>query len=185
MAAITICSDFGIPQNKVWHCFHCLPIYLPWNDGTGCHDLVFWMLSCKPTFSLSSLIFIKRLFSSSSLSIHIKVKVKSLSHVRPSATPWTAAFQAPPSMGLSGQEYWSGVPLPSPWLGLVLFKRGATSCGCMRIQQEGGCLQNKKGLLTRHWICLSLDLGLASLRTVRNKCCLSHPVCSIYYSSLN
>ena len=43
-----------------------------------------------------------------------KVKVKSLSRVRPSATPWTAAFQAPPSMEFSRQEYWSGVPLPSP-----------------------------------------------------------------------
>jgi len=43
-----------------------------------------------------------------------KVKVKSLSCVRPSATPWTAAFQAPPSMGSSRQEYWSGLPLPSP-----------------------------------------------------------------------
>ena len=43
-----------------------------------------------------------------------KVKVKSLSRVRPSATPRTAAYQAPPSMGFSRQEYWSGVPLPSP-----------------------------------------------------------------------
>ena len=43
-----------------------------------------------------------------------KWKVKLLSHVRPSVTPWTAAFQAPPSMGFSRQEYWSGVPLPSP-----------------------------------------------------------------------
>ena len=43
-----------------------------------------------------------------------KVKVKSLSRVRPSATPWTAAYQAPLSMGFSRQEYWSGVPLPSP-----------------------------------------------------------------------
>ena len=42
-----------------------------------------------------------------------KVKVKPLSRVRPSATPWTAACQAPPSMGFSRQEYWSGVPLPS------------------------------------------------------------------------
>ena len=33
MAAITICSDFGAPQNKVWHCFHCFPIYLPWSNG--------------------------------------------------------------------------------------------------------------------------------------------------------
>ena len=43
-----------------------------------------------------------------------KVKVKSLSHVRLFLTPWTAAYQAPPSMGYSSQEYWSGVPLPSP-----------------------------------------------------------------------
>ena len=43
-----------------------------------------------------------------------KVKVKLLSRVRLSATPWTAAYQAPPSMGFSRQEYWSGVPLPSP-----------------------------------------------------------------------
>ena len=43
-----------------------------------------------------------------------KVKVKSLSHVRLLVTPWTAAYQAPPSMGFSRQEYWSGVPLPSP-----------------------------------------------------------------------
>ena len=68
MAAITICSDFGAPQNKVWHCFHCFPIYLPWSDGTRCHDLGFWMLSFMPTFSLSPFIFIKRLFSSSLLS---------------------------------------------------------------------------------------------------------------------
>ena len=43
-----------------------------------------------------------------------KVQVKSLSHDWPSATPWTAAHQSPPSMGSSRQEYWSGVPLPSP-----------------------------------------------------------------------
>ena len=43
-----------------------------------------------------------------------KVKVKSLSHVRLFATPRTAAYQALPPMGFSRQEYWSGVPLPSP-----------------------------------------------------------------------
>ena len=43
-----------------------------------------------------------------------KVKVKLLSCVRLLATPWTAAYQAPLSMGFSRQEYWSGVPLPSP-----------------------------------------------------------------------
>ena len=43
-----------------------------------------------------------------------KVKVKSLSRVQLLATPWTTAYQAPPSMGFSRQEYWSGGPLPSP-----------------------------------------------------------------------
>ena len=128
--------------------------------------LVFWMLSFKPIFSLSSFTFIWRLFSSSSLSAirvvssaHIaaaksprscptlcdpidssppgsavpgilqartvewvaisfssawkwKVKVKSLSCVRLFETSWTVAHQAPPSMGFSRQDYWSGVPLP-------------------------------------------------------------------------
>ena len=49
-----------------------------------------------------------------------KVKVKSLSRVRLFATPWSAAYQSPPSMGFSRQEYWSGVPLPSPINSLAL-----------------------------------------------------------------
>ena len=48
-----------------------------------------------------------------------KVKVKSLSHVQPSATPWTATYQAPLSIGFSRQVYWSGVPLPSPKWDLI------------------------------------------------------------------
>ena len=43
-----------------------------------------------------------------------KVKVKSLSHVRLFLTPWTVAYQVPPSVGFSRQEYWSGLPFPSP-----------------------------------------------------------------------
>ena len=63
----------------------------PWdspgkNTGVGCH----FLLQC------------------------MKVKVKSLSCVWLLVTPWSAAHQAPPSMGFSRQEYWSGVPLPSP-----------------------------------------------------------------------
>ena len=44
----------------------------------------------------------------------MKVKVKSLSHVRLFATLWTVAYQALPSMEFSRQEYWSGLPFPSP-----------------------------------------------------------------------
>ena len=50
-----------------------------------------------------------------------KVKVKSLSRIRLVATPWTVAHQAPPSMGFSSQEYWSGLPLPS--LGQILLHK--------------------------------------------------------------
>ena len=56
MAAVTICSDFGVQENKIGHivllvnkiCFHFFPIYLPWSDGTGCHWSSFfecWVLS--------------------------------------------------------------------------------------------------------------------------------------------
>ena len=55
-------------------------------------------------------------FSKSSAKGKVKVKMKSLSHARLLATPWTGAHQAPLSMGFSRQEYWSGVPLPSPVL---------------------------------------------------------------------
>ena len=57
-----------------------------------------------------------------------KVKVKSLSRAQLLATPWTTAYQAPPSMGFSRQEYWSGVPLPSPTANLdsVLKSRDIT-----------------------------------------------------------
>ena len=46
--------------------------------------------------------------------LKVKVKVKSFSRVRLFAAPWTVAYQAPPSMGFSRQEYWSGLPFPSP-----------------------------------------------------------------------
>ena len=82
MAAVPICSDFGAPQNKVSHCF---PIYLPWSDAM---ILVFWMLSFKPTFSPSSLTFIKRLFSFSSLQFSCSVmsdflRPHGLQHAKP------------------------------------------------------------------------------------------------------
>ena len=56
------------------------------------------------------------------------MKMKSLSHVRLFATPWTAAHQATPSIGFSRQECWSGVPLPSPMINLdsVLKSRDIT-----------------------------------------------------------
>ena len=75
----------------------CDPTRLPrpWdspgkNTGVGCH----FLLQC--------------------MKVKIKVKVKPLSRVRLLVIPWTAAYQASPSMGFSRQEHWSGLPFPSP-----------------------------------------------------------------------
>ena len=64
MAAVTIYSDSEAQENKICHCFHFFPIFAMMDAMI----LAFWMLSFKPAFSLSSFTFIKRLFSSSSLS---------------------------------------------------------------------------------------------------------------------
>ena len=77
----SICSDFGAPQNKVCHCFHCFLIYLSWSNGIRCHDISFLNVEFYANFFHSplsfsfsffslfpSFIFIERLFSSSSLS---------------------------------------------------------------------------------------------------------------------
>ena len=64
MASVTICSDFGAQENKICHCFHFFPIYLPWSDGSRWMILFLNQLSFKPTFLLLSFTLIKKLFSS-------------------------------------------------------------------------------------------------------------------------
>ena len=60
---------------------------------------------CPTLFSFQDIVFLV-----TSRTFEVKVKVKSLSHVRLFATPWTSSLLAPPSMGFSRQEYWSGLP---------------------------------------------------------------------------
>ena len=72
----------------------------------------------------------------------LKVKVKSLGRVRPSVTPWTTAFQAPPSMGFSRQEYWSGVPLPSLRYALGAIKNTFKLCSTWKIFKYHSLLHN-------------------------------------------
>ena len=67
-----------------------------------------------------------------------KVEVKSNSRVRLFATPWTSAYQAPPSMGFSKQEYWSGMPLPSLTI---------STCWCIINRNSYIC---KKKICTEH-----------------------------------
>ena len=127
MAAVTICSDFGAQGNKVSHCFLCFLSICHEVMGPDAMILAFWISNFGPAFSLSSFTFIKRFFSSSlpfairvvssaysRLLIFLLLLLSRFSRVRLCATPWTAAYQASLSMGLSRQEHWSGLPFPSP-----------------------------------------------------------------------
>ena len=73
----------------VCHYFHCFPIYLPWRDSMDAMIFVFWMLSFKPAFSLSSFTFIKRLFSSFLLSA---IRVVSSAYLRLLTFHWQSWF---------------------------------------------------------------------------------------------
>ena len=81
-----------------WWCWRRL-LRVPWTARRSNQSI---LKEIKPEYSLEGLM------------LKVKVKVKSLSRVRLFATPWTVAHQAPPSMGFSRQEYWSGLPFPSP-----------------------------------------------------------------------
>ena len=78
------------PQNKVYHCFHYFPSICHEVMGPDAMILVFWMLSFKPTFSLYTFTFIKRLFSSSSLSA---IRVVSSAYLRLLIFLWQPWFQ--------------------------------------------------------------------------------------------
>ena len=90
---------------------------------TAVKSLLTWMLSCafKEEIGDSENVtkWVKLLgfpggSDSKESAWNVGCEVKSLSHVRLFATPWTVVYQAPPSMGFSRQEYWSGLPFPSP-----------------------------------------------------------------------
>ena len=89
--------------------------------------------------------------------------VQSLSRVRLLGTPWTAAYQAPPSMGFSKQEYWSGVPLPSPKcpLGISNFLEEISSLSHSVVSLYFFALITEEGFLISS--CYSLDLCIQML----------------------
>ena len=80
-----------------------------------------------------------------------KVKVKLLSRVRLLVTPWTAAYQAPPSMGLSRQEYWSGVPLPSPHVCIYYLYKNLFICYLYKLFFLWVVLKFKKSSFGPKW----------------------------------
>ena len=104
-------SQSVMPNSLQPHGLQPTRLLYPWdflgkNAGVGCH----FLLQC------------------------MKVKVKSLRCVQLFATPWTAAHQAPPSMGFSRQEYWSGVPSPSPGEGYG----NLLQCSCLENPRDRG-----------------------------------------------
>ena len=94
----------------------CMKVKSESEVAQSCPTLHDPMACCLPGFSVHGILqarVLEWVAISFSKAWKWKVKVKSLSHARLLVTPWTAAYQAPPSMGFSRQEYWSGLPLPS------------------------------------------------------------------------
>ena len=117
-----------------------------------------------------------------------KVKVNSLSRIRLLATPWTAAYQAPPSIGFSRQEYWSGVPLPSPrcpfrkyvkqnwWISLLISDLGLSSWQV--------CVPEVHGSVSRaSFLCLSLPVAANPTR-ISNPLSLVFGCCLLSVSAM-
>ena len=103
-SAVTVCSDSGAQENKICHCFHFFPFYLPWSDATGCHDLSFFKAEFQASFFTlffhphqeglqfpSKEEWIKNLWY---IYNEIFSSAQSLSRVQLFATPWRAARQA-------------------------------------------------------------------------------------------
>ena len=88
-----------------------------------------------------------------------KVKVKSLSRVRLLATPWTATHQAPPSMGFSRQEYWSGVPLPSPLMHARSLQVCLTLWDPMNCSPQGSPVHEILQARLLEWVAISSSRG--------------------------
>jgi len=105
-----------------------------------------------------------------------KVKVKSLSRVWPSATPWTSAYQAPLSMGFARQEYWSRVSLPSP---LHLLIHSLTLKDSKRTYCNTGWWQAVMSVLFHDPSLIPLDLGVAHLISDPNM--FLSCTCKIYF----
>ena len=146
------CQITSVMSDSVWpHRWQPTRLPRPWdspgkNTGVGCH----FLLQC--------------------------MKVKSLSRVRLLATPWTAAYQAPPSMGFSRQEYWSGVPLPSLHLPTraSLFTQTVTNLTAMQetwMQYLGWKILWRKELLSTPVLLPGEFQGQRSLVSYGPQCC--------------
>ena len=133
-------QSHSVVSNSSWpHGLQPTRLLCPWDfpgksTGVGCHCLIICLLLlllsrfsrvrlCDPTDGSPPGSAVPGILQGKTLEWvaisfsnvwNWKVKVKLLSCVRLFVTPWTVAYQAPPSMGFSRQEYWSGLPLPSP-----------------------------------------------------------------------
>ena len=137
----------------------------PAKEATSCALLLYLSLSRTSAQALAKSL----VWGSFPLSLLLLLLLSRFSCVRLCATLWTAAHQAPPSLGFSRQEYWSGVPLPSPpisfsthlfptqWLSFPVFQlRESAPCGKLcpaniAVQPDGGNCQ-KHGMWRQWWV---------------------------------
>ena len=149
MTIVTICSDFGAPK-IVSHHLYCFPFICHEVMGPDARILIFWMLSFKPTFLLSSFTFIKRLFSSSSLSaimvvssLYLRLLTFLPAILIPACTSSSLAFHMMYSayklnkQGDNIQPWWYSFPNLEP---VCCSMSSSNNCflTCMQVSQEAG-----------------------------------------------
>ena len=103
-----------------------------------------------------------------------KVKGKLLSRVRLPVTPWTAAYQAPPSMRFSRQEYWSGVPLPSPKINYTSIKKNVLKVLLAKRLAPMWSLNRWRDQLESEWAEDYSELSIFSLNYIWKSSSLSY-----------
>ena len=152
MAAVTICSEFRAQEEVTCHCFHLSPFYLPWSDGTGCHDLslslFFLILHFKKAFSLSSFTLNKRLCSSSSLSairvvssLYLRLLLFLLAVLSPACNSFSMALHMMCSaykLNKQGDNYSHVVRLSQSWNNLLFHVQFCFFLTGIQVSQKTG-----------------------------------------------
>ena len=132
MAEVTVHSDFGAQENKICHCFHFFPFYLPWSDGTGYHDLSFLNVEFQASFFTLLFTLIKMLFSSSSLSAirmvssaHLRLLIFLLAILIPACDSSSPAFHTmPKNVQTTTKLHWFHTHFPGVQTGFRTVRKG-------------------------------------------------------------
>ena len=205
MAAVTICSDFGAPQNKVCHCFHRFPIYLPWSDGTNTghyplqliyHKILFnWFpittLYPRKTFSKHKSHQVTHCLQNSSYAFPLQLKYKFLTTtsicLTSSTTTFTLTHFTPATLALFCfsriHSYLQDFVRAIPWMLLPQMFKWLVTLVWVYIshpQRDFPAIQWNVTLLTHHLILMALNSTTYCVIYIFVYCLILPQVCKLH-----